>query len=240
MNRILLIGNGFDLAHKLKTGYSDFINDFWEKEKEKVIHNLQIDPMEKNYFYKDDVVEVKSHYQIQKSNTNGETLKGYKWFQQLPSLSIHSHDGIEHSNKVSYINNFLYTITDKESIQNWVDIEHEYYLSLNECLDVDKDIEKLNMEFSYIQNSLVNYLKSQISDNVIIFPAISNHIYSNIPKIPNKNTLKVEGTGKILFLNFNYTNTEKYYINDNHSNTIVHIHGELDNPSNPIIFGYGD
>ena len=25
MNRIILIGNGFDLAHGLKTGYGDFI-----------------------------------------------------------------------------------------------------------------------------------------------------------------------------------------------------------------------
>lgn len=25
MNRIIIIGNGFDLAHNLKTGYQDFI-----------------------------------------------------------------------------------------------------------------------------------------------------------------------------------------------------------------------
>lgn len=29
MNRIIIIGNGFDLAHNLKTGYKDFINDYW-------------------------------------------------------------------------------------------------------------------------------------------------------------------------------------------------------------------
>ncbi|MDR1763164.1 MAG: bacteriophage abortive infection AbiH family protein, partial [Dysgonamonadaceae bacterium] len=32
MNRIILIGNGFDLAHGLKTSYKDFINDFWINE----------------------------------------------------------------------------------------------------------------------------------------------------------------------------------------------------------------
>ncbi|MDR0538773.1 MAG: bacteriophage abortive infection AbiH family protein [Tannerellaceae bacterium] len=31
MNRIILIGNGFDLAHGLKTGYKDFINWFEEQ-----------------------------------------------------------------------------------------------------------------------------------------------------------------------------------------------------------------
>lgn len=30
MNRIVLIGNGFDLAHGLPTGYVDFINNYWE------------------------------------------------------------------------------------------------------------------------------------------------------------------------------------------------------------------
>lgn len=29
MNRIILIGNGFDLAHGLKTSYKDFIEDYW-------------------------------------------------------------------------------------------------------------------------------------------------------------------------------------------------------------------
>jgi hypothetical protein len=41
-----------------------------------------------------------------------------------------------------------------------------------------------------------------------------------------------------LYLNFNYTNTEKLYTYP--TNKIIHIHGELDNPNNPIIFGYGD
>ena len=31
MNRIVLIGNGFDLAHNLPTKYEDFINWYWEQ-----------------------------------------------------------------------------------------------------------------------------------------------------------------------------------------------------------------
>ena len=30
MNRIVLIGNGFDLANKLPTSYKDFINWYWD------------------------------------------------------------------------------------------------------------------------------------------------------------------------------------------------------------------
>jgi hypothetical protein len=29
MNKLLLVGNGFDLAHGLPTSYRDFLNDFW-------------------------------------------------------------------------------------------------------------------------------------------------------------------------------------------------------------------
>ena len=36
MNRIIIIGNGFDLAHNLKTGYKDFINDYWAVVEEQV------------------------------------------------------------------------------------------------------------------------------------------------------------------------------------------------------------
>ena len=31
MNRIILIGNGFDLAHGLKTSYKNFLDDYWQK-----------------------------------------------------------------------------------------------------------------------------------------------------------------------------------------------------------------
>jgi uncharacterized protein (DUF488 family) len=41
VNRLILVGNGFDLAHDLKTSYKDFIDDFWE-EKINVIKNSDI------------------------------------------------------------------------------------------------------------------------------------------------------------------------------------------------------
>ena len=30
MNRLVIIGNGFDIAHGLKTSYMDFINWYWD------------------------------------------------------------------------------------------------------------------------------------------------------------------------------------------------------------------
>jgi len=37
MNRIILIGNGFDLAHGMKTSYGDFINDYWGEIRKEVL-----------------------------------------------------------------------------------------------------------------------------------------------------------------------------------------------------------
>ena len=31
MNRLVIIGNGFDMAHGLKTSYMNFINWYWDK-----------------------------------------------------------------------------------------------------------------------------------------------------------------------------------------------------------------
>lgn len=40
MNRIILIGNGFDLAHGLPTRYEDFINWYWKKRVDSFTGNL--------------------------------------------------------------------------------------------------------------------------------------------------------------------------------------------------------
>ena len=36
MNRLVIIGNGFDLAHKMKTSYKDFILDFLKESLQKL------------------------------------------------------------------------------------------------------------------------------------------------------------------------------------------------------------
>jgi hypothetical protein len=130
INRIILIGNGFDLAHNRKTSYSDFIMDIREKEKSSVISNLNENIYESPYYYNDDVVEVKSHFLIHKTNSCAETVKSYIWFQKLQTLSIHNYDGTQYFTEVNYKNFFLNTISKKGVLQNWLDIEYEYYLLL--------------------------------------------------------------------------------------------------------------
>jgi hypothetical protein len=332
MNRIILIGNGFDLAHGLKTSYNDFINDLWTKEA-----NLFCRRYDNNRVFEDDLIKItiSGTYGIP-SNLLPNPLT-YDSFNKFLKESI-LRGNIEFKNK------FFKTISQKDRFQNWLDIEEEYYTALKECLtstDYKRTIQKLNSDFSAIKNALKEYLKEKITPQNEI-SEITNHIYSEFKpgdftkegisafiqeeyeKITNEirnyenssdkdkvsflmrssartsNLIEyfVENKHKedymkemiqsinspdftkrktyneikklfdketevkdyfylypkeILFLNFNYTDTEREYTKhtvekkerfNTYSIQIptitIHIHGELNNPQNPIIFGYGD
>ena len=45
---------------------------------------------------------------------------------------------------------------------------------------------------------------------------------------------------RTLLLNFNYTKTADLYVSSDSGIPVNHIHGELDDEHNPVIFGYGD
>lgn len=80
MNRLILLGNGFDLAHGLPTSYNDFIlwylNDFIEK-------------AVKTGRYRDELMEVEIRYSIS-SQTNGrhtnKTLISYFYKRGFDTL----------------------------------------------------------------------------------------------------------------------------------------------------------
>ena len=40
MNRLVIIGNGFDMAHGLKTSYKDFINWYWDRRVDAFVGNI--------------------------------------------------------------------------------------------------------------------------------------------------------------------------------------------------------
>ena len=66
LNRIILIGNGFDLANGLKTSYKYFIDNFWEEEKQKVISGLdrKVKDTYVYYSYNDEFISMISPYAI--------------------------------------------------------------------------------------------------------------------------------------------------------------------------------
>lgn len=286
MNRLILVGNGFDLAHDLETSYKDFIDDFWE-EKINVIKNSDI-----NSRYEDKYVIV---YNVPNSYPAESIFKTYQ-------------DLIKHIPKLIIKNKFLELLSKKRTDLNWVDIENEYYNELKKT----KNINELNSDFEEIKNLLENYLlkiekeisiNEKISNNIFLDfhikdflskaintfsePIINkcksliefehsaafhsfhpnlkyfirnintlnqidanNFIFEHFDKLgDSKKLIEKFQPEKTLFLNFNYTNTITDYIKEIKGNNInyldyniseIHIHGELNNPENPIIFGFGD
>jgi hypothetical protein len=240
MNRIILIGNGFDLAHGLKTSYKHFIDDFWETRKEKVISYHAKRSRNYSFIYEDDIINIRSHLEFTylPKDTN---RKGYDWFNDLFNTGrAEVINGILLESKITHKNTFLKTISIKNSIQNWVDVEEEYYLALNRCLQNEDHnlIEQLNKEFLMIQTALEEYLKIQTTNQPSKSIQIEQWIYWPLVHDDIPRELIVKNLNNILYLNFNYTSTEKLYIKN--SDKVIHIHGELDNPENPIVFGYGD
>lgn len=260
MNRIILIGNGFDLAHGLKTSYKDFIDDFWKKITKKIFDS--------GSFYVDDNIMARRY-------TNHP-------YDESITLEDYTKYGID----LTYKNKFLQKITEKTYLQNWVDIENEYYKSLLDLIKPKVDfsipphkekytIQKLNQEFEAIQNALEEYL-TMIERRDLYIRYIEDEMFSGIhprelsqqgldelvnskittgmiskdlkEKITTDAFLNYIGENlpkNILFLSFNYTSLEKIYIDNNEWRNIptkvIHIHGILNNKmDNKIIFGYGD
>lgn len=147
MNRIILIGNGFDLAHGLRTGYQDFLNDYWEKV----------------------IIEIKTNF-IYNKYENDEiiinecplNLKGINTFEDL------SKELLNKGQQVNFKNKFFGFITERSNIDKWVDVENEYYIRLKMSYDKVQfpshrqgiyDVHELNKDFENIKIKLKKYLK---------------------------------------------------------------------------------
>ncbi len=237
MNRIVLIGNGFDLAHGMSTGYKDFLQDFWRN----TIKKVRESPF--NEKYEDEEISI--------------DYLPMKWIgdDSFSSFSMN----FKHPNKgrLKFNNRFLERINAKNNLQNWVDIENEYYLSLKEAVlgsGFKHYMPTLNLEFEKIKILLENYLGVIETDfskkkNEMMNKDIQSNIYSNF-KVRDFSEGVLDDfelmPKQILFLNFNYTFTELLYIDQNDTNqkTIaesIHIHGSLKaEDKNPMIFGFGD
>lgn len=261
MNRIILIGNGFDLAHGLKTSYNDFID--W------IIESKHIE-LEKNGYQLNDI-DIKYNKGYFNKNIPIEELK--KVFCKNKRTSavprILGENTYYDNNKygtVEYKNTFLKLIIQSRYVKGWADIETMFYDELNKLLNNDKttdnEINLLNNNFQRIINLLEIYLttikenfnSSEIKDRITSL--LNLPIYQSDLSIEFKRNNKsirgkfvvageeieapnVENYDKCLIIDFNYTQIIKHYFYENKFH-YVNIHGELNNPDNKMIFGFGD
>ncbi|MDN3618383.1 bacteriophage abortive infection AbiH family protein [Polaribacter undariae] len=178
MNKLILVGNGFDLAHGLPTSYKCFLNDFWKN-----IHlNLEKEEYQNLLFLNHDYLEIFNFKKetenfkdfesnlISFQNEHSNELEGYINFE----LKLRKNLNIIFKFK----NHFFQIINSKNSIENWVDIENEYYLQLKKITklnfgnnnedDLKKQrrlqIIKLNNEFEAVKNLLKKYLIERVNE----------------------------------------------------------------------------
>lgn len=252
MNRLVLIGNGFDLAHGLKTSYKDFICWYWYKWGEKLLSSPnKKESDELCSFTLNESIELAGWYLVWKSKYNHQKKNPLEPFNpiEIVGTAMSDRDLCE----FAFISPLLQRIW-KQFVLGWVDIENEYYsLLFQQKISQHGDIimpdcRLINLQLDYLQMKLIQYLELESKKETPKIEEIREKIYRPIKEREisvsykgsvDKSFLKEEEPSAIMLLNFNYTKTPEQYVTDSSTVKINYIHGKLDNPKS-IIFGYGD
>ena len=262
MNRLVIIGNGFDMAHGLKTSYMDFINWYWDQRVNSFLNNhtnVSEDCLCRL------VIRNKEEYNnwylflYQNRYFFYNTLSKERTFGSEVIQEIRQHPKVFSVECCPFFETILQSIETK----GWVDIENDYYQTLKNSIDsprCDYNVIELNKQLSFLQNKLVEYLKT------IGTSELKNDLNGEIVENFNPADFSTEGKKRALrsiglenyelaelsnkpykqqklrpkrtmLLSFNYTGTAKMY--DGNNIELNFIHGDLEHPEN-IIFGYGD
>ncbi len=179
MNRLVLIGNGFDLAHGLKTSYADFIDWYYDK---------RIKEMWSTY-------EKISSDDLCTFRYLGEGFLYTYFFGKLPIIRQESGFGkevfecliqntVEFEHKISPL---FERVRQGVSSKTWGGIEQDYYDLLKEYAFRDPKvnpkeppIKALNQQLRYLQQLLIEYLSEVETNEVHVIPSILKAIYAPI------------------------------------------------------------
>ena len=152
MNRIILIGNGFDLAHGLKTSYADFIDWSWGEWKQRLLHSESRSEEDGLVSFKlndsDCWITWASIWERYRSERNL-----YRpWDNKEILECVESHK--EWSDYV-FTSPLMEELCKQLEERKWVDIENVFFKHL--CNDSEKP-EEVNKELSWVRKRLIDYL----------------------------------------------------------------------------------
>ena len=258
MNRLVIIGNGFDMAHGLKTSYMDFINWYWNRRVDAFIGeltNVSEDDLCR-LIIKDNDIGCWNVFAF--ANSYFREMRMQRKYYGREVIHEIKNDSERFSVECSP---FFGTILQSIETKGWVDIENDYYQLLKSGIAgsfCGCTVKELNEQLALLQAKLVEYLQTIKAPDfrIDIQGAIKDYFHpadfstegrkkaldnigldiSDLADIRrNRDKLLPE---RIMLLSFNYTSTSDNYGEDD--NTVHnYIHGKLDHPEN-IIFGYGD
>lgn len=249
MRRLLIIGNGFDISHGLRTSYEDFIYNYLVKCLIQSVKNIRREHNKFIHEHKDLLIHLKFNY-LETSNLrlNRVSIENILDFVNEYNSYRKLMNELVERKMISTVNqnSLLTRIYSNKLIYNWVDIEIEYFEKLKEILYVNQtkssdkltrigQVVKLNFELDYLKGELINYLSTSTS--------IKNNYESTFLK-QYENILFETNSGNslknpTLLLNFNYTNTVREVYN-NFDYKVINLHGNLSSDIEDVVFGYGN
>ena len=224
INRLIIIGNGFDLAHGLKSSFADFIYDYCFKVISKLLINLQ---------YEDFFISIISTAHIADGIEFVSKMTKKEAFDELINLTKKTYM------KFKWKSHFFQSIFKDVENKKWVDIEIQYFdfLKDNQRINNPKEINNLNTEFDFIKSLFLEYLQGEVVKKDII--PNNNLLRQFMQHIRPKDmrSYKIEKNqlpSKICILNFNYTNIAEKYGKEIILDNYKYI------PIQAPIFGFGD
>ena len=244
---LVIFGNGFDLAHGQKTSYENFLVDYFLKNFEKAVNSKNQD---KTGMYEHE--DILFRFRIVDNGDLEYLKRNCKSLSELKEIIV-SRPGLF---KIDSLTPFSTAIYDKKD--RWVDIEGIYYRQLriifqNNSIAPTNNAKKklfveLNHGMNYLKKNLKIYLQNHFKEKkpkkIIEDLFFVRHLFDEENKLNGASKLAHKEKHHFYFLNFNYTDTTSLYRNNEFSKEmhidINHIHGQVDHPDNPIIFGYGD
>ncbi|MEP5611500.1 MAG: AbiH family protein [Cyclobacteriaceae bacterium] len=218
INRVILIGNGFDISHGLKTKYehfmhfllSDLISEARKVSPQNYSDQLLIDRLV--------LTEKNSKFRLNKGSVRD-------LFGQFQNKEIFTE---------FRPTQFIQALRADLSKNNWADFEVVYYRHLCDLLDLggaeslmlqfNKSVEEVRKRLTeYFEKKVVN----RITDELVIdeYNDIFHHDEREI--------------AETFVVNFNYTSTFKLLYDPYESFEVVNIHGQCGDGNN-VFLGYGD
>ena len=230
MNRLILIGNGFDLAHGLKTSVKDFAIYYFTRVFKCVLSTGE---------YEDDLVTFKK-----------EDFNENIFDTKLPDDYDYLKYKVDNDNSISTqfhctVINLMYNNLGN---YNWLNIEQIYFIRLLQSVNpMNKaEVKEINEKFEKLKDAFIEYLKlenEKINDELFNEDIYQSFISEGNPLAEVLQHNKIEPLDSILFLNFNYTNSVDQYLKKTRSGYqayMIHIHGNLNKKHGKPVFGYGD
>ncbi len=193
MNRIVIIGNGFDLAHGLKTSYKDFIEWSLSQDfgKAKVCEDgsfvgdfFRLDSTSPDRTVAECLEEIVERLREKEGATSINALRLLECVKTTILLYI-------------TVYNDFYDAICNTAMTNWVDIEEAYYKELTKAIQ-NNSVPKLNEEFSFVRTKMIEYL-TKIQANEIHIGVLKKDILDNITGPFNETQFKSISEWKNIF-----------------------------------------